>query len=136
MALIFSYQFYDALYQGLAYYIMGLFTNDPWKLARITGVYKGVQSAGGAIAFGLDSVATPFKIELLVASLLCFVSLPLAAWVVVHVPENTTEVEGQIMVDDVKATDVETMAVPAGHHLGKTTGDVRENDLVDEKASA
>lgn len=136
MALIFSYQFYDAVYQGLAYYIMGLFSNDPWKLARITGVYKGVQSAGGAIAFGLDAVATPFHTELLVASLLCLVSLPLAAYVIKFVPESATEIEGQILVDDVKSGDVETMAVPTGHHLGANPKDVRESEVIDEKASA
>lgn len=135
MALVFSYQFYDAVFQGLAYYIMGLFSNDPWKLARITGVYKGVQSAGGAIAFGLDSVSTPFKTELLIASLLCFCSLPLAAYVIKYVPESTAAVEGQIMVDDVKASDVETMAVPAGHHLGAIPGEKRDVDIIDDKDS-
>lgn len=43
--------FGDAAYQGLAYYTMSAMTNDPFKLARLAGYYKGVQSAGAAISY-------------------------------------------------------------------------------------
>lgn len=136
MALMFAYQFYDASFQGLAYYILGLFSNDPVKLARTVGVYKGVQSAGGAIAFGLDSVATPFRTELLVASLLCFCSLPLMALVIKAMPESAAAVEGTIMVDDIRPTDDETMAVPAGHTLGgHVLGDSNKTGSPDYKST-
>ena len=124
MALLFAYQFYDSSFQGLAYYIIGLFSNDPWKLARLTGVYKGVQSAGSAAAFGIDAVATPFFTELLVAGLLCLVSLPFMALVIKHVPESTTTVEGKIDVEDIKPSDAEAMAVPKGHAVGARKEDV------------
>lgn len=42
--------FGDAAYQGLAYYTMSAMSNDPFKLARLAGYYKGVQSAGGAVS--------------------------------------------------------------------------------------
>lgn len=42
--------FGDAAYQGLAYYTMSAMTNDPFRLARLAGYYKGVQSAGGAVS--------------------------------------------------------------------------------------
>ena len=46
----------DAAYQGLAYYTMSAMSNDPFKLARMAGYYKGVQSAGAAVSFGMDAV--------------------------------------------------------------------------------
>lgn len=44
------------MYQGLAYYTMAAMSNDPFKLARMAGYYKGVQSAGAAISFKMDAV--------------------------------------------------------------------------------
>jgi hypothetical protein len=35
---------------------MSAMTNDPFKLARMAGYYKGVQSAGAAVSFGMDAV--------------------------------------------------------------------------------
>ena len=46
----------DATFQGLAYYTMSSLTNDTFKLARMAGYYKGIQSAGSAVAFGMDAV--------------------------------------------------------------------------------
>lgn len=46
----------DATYQGLAYYTMSSITNSPYKLARLAGYYKGIQSAGAAISAGMDAV--------------------------------------------------------------------------------
>lgn len=31
-------------------------TNNPFKLARMAGYYKGIQSAGAAVSFGMDAV--------------------------------------------------------------------------------
>lgn len=46
----------DAAFQGLAYYTMSALSNDPFKLARMAGYYKGIQSAGAAVSFGMDAV--------------------------------------------------------------------------------
>lgn len=35
---------------------MSSITNDPFKLARMAGYYKGIQSAGAAVSFGMDAV--------------------------------------------------------------------------------
>jgi hypothetical protein len=37
-------------------WIMGALSNDPWRLARFAGLYKAVQSAGGAVSYGMDAV--------------------------------------------------------------------------------
>jgi hypothetical protein len=52
----------DAAYQGLAYYTMSSITNDPFKLARMAGYYKGVQSAGGAVSYGMDAVKVGYAL--------------------------------------------------------------------------
>ncbi|KAJ2272573.1 hypothetical protein EV176_003615, partial [Coemansia sp. RSA 451] len=44
----------DALYQSMAYWIIGALTNDNQKLSRYAGFYKGMQSFGAAIAWQLD----------------------------------------------------------------------------------
>lgn len=45
----------DAAIQGLAYYTMSCMTNSSFKLARMAGYYKGIQSAGGAVAYGMEA---------------------------------------------------------------------------------
>lgn len=40
---------------------MGAMSNDPFTLARYAGFYKGLQSAGAAVSFGVDAVATPVR---------------------------------------------------------------------------
>jgi hypothetical protein len=44
------------MFQGMAYYTMSALSNDPFKLARMAGYYKGVQSAGSAVSYGMDAV--------------------------------------------------------------------------------
>jgi hypothetical protein len=39
---------------------MGALTNNSRKLANFTGFYKGIQSAGGALAWALDDHKTSF----------------------------------------------------------------------------
>ncbi|KAL1922746.1 uncharacterized protein VTP21DRAFT_9122 [Calcarisporiella thermophila] len=45
----------DALYQVYCYWLMGALTNDPLKLSRYAGFYKGVQSAGAAAAWAVNA---------------------------------------------------------------------------------
>ena len=53
---------------------MSAITNDPFTLARLAGMYKAVQSAGGAGSFGMDAVATPYLNELVRYALLSFLN--------------------------------------------------------------
>jgi hypothetical protein len=48
------------MYQGLAYYTMSAMSNDPFKLARMAGYYKGVQSAGAAVSYKMDAVKVDY----------------------------------------------------------------------------
>ncbi|KAJ9642215.1 hypothetical protein H2204_002584 [Knufia peltigerae] len=99
LILLMAYYLADAMYQGLAYYVMSALSNDPFKLARMAGYYKGLQSAGSAVSFGMDAVKTPFLGELLISWLLLLVSLPFCAWVIHTIRETNYVVEGTVEVD-------------------------------------
>ncbi|KAI9510754.1 MFS general substrate transporter [Russula earlei] len=95
-ALFFFFFFADASYQALAYWIMGAISNDPFTLARFTGVYKAVQSLGGAVSFVMDAVSTPFLNELLVSWILLLVSLPLAGIVISGIKDTSYTEEAPV----------------------------------------
>ncbi|KAI7872453.1 major facilitator superfamily domain-containing protein [Spinellus fusiger] len=78
----------DALYQTYMYWIMGAMSNDASLLARYAGFYKAVQSAGAAIAFGIDAVNIPLRWECLICWLLVFVSFPLIFLVANQITET------------------------------------------------
>ncbi|KAK6340837.1 hypothetical protein TWF696_009155 [Orbilia brochopaga] len=54
------YGLYDAIWQTYVYWIMGALSNNSRKLAIYAGFYKGIQSAGSAISFRLDSLKIPY----------------------------------------------------------------------------
>ncbi|KAK5181816.1 hypothetical protein LTR44_006016 [Exophiala sp. CCFEE 6388] len=101
IVLLMAYYIADAMYQGLAYYTMSAMSNDPFKLARMAGYYKGVQSAGSAVSFGMDAVKTAFLGEILISWLLLLISLPLCAWVLMTIRETNYEIEGITRVETV-----------------------------------
>lgn len=107
---------------------MSCISNDPFKLARMAGYYKGVQSAGAAVSFGMDAVATPFLTEHLVSWIMLLVSLPLCGYVLWSTNETNYEVEGVVKVEDVDSSAVGGAALPKGHHMHE-----EEKVSVDEK---
>ncbi|OAV96635.1 hypothetical protein PTTG_06050 [Puccinia triticina 1-1 BBBD Race 1] len=55
---VWLYIFYgvtDSMWQTYAYWIMGMLADDPRDLAPLVGFYKGIQSAGAAVIFRIDS---------------------------------------------------------------------------------
>ncbi|KAF3919339.1 hypothetical protein ABW21_db0202980 [Orbilia brochopaga] len=54
------YGLYDAIWQTYVYWIMGALSNNSRKLAIYAGFYKGIQSAGSAVSFRLDSLKIPY----------------------------------------------------------------------------
>jgi hypothetical protein len=93
--------FGDAAYQALAYWIMGAISNDPFTLARFTGFYKAIQSAGGAGSFGMDATSTPFLNELLASWLMMMVSFPLAGIVIWGIKDTSYTEEKTVYAKDV-----------------------------------
>ncbi|ERN08182.1 hypothetical protein AMTRI_Chr09g17250 [Amborella trichopoda] len=75
--LYFSYGLMDAMFQTLIYWVIGALANDSETLSRYTGFYKGVQSAGAAVAWQVDEHQTALLSQLIVNWSLMTVSYPL-----------------------------------------------------------
>ncbi|KIJ47918.1 hypothetical protein M422DRAFT_226229 [Sphaerobolus stellatus SS14] len=119
-ALFFFYYFGDACYQALAYWIMSALTNEPFTLARYAGFYKAIQSAGGAVSFGMDAISTPFLTEHLVSWILMLTSFPLAFLVLRTVKETNYEDEQMIYVSDLPNLEKEAMSEGKDSKSGET----------------
>jgi len=77
MFLYFFYGFYDSVWQAAVYWYMGALSNSGRRAANYVGFYKGIQSAGAAVIWSLDSRKISFMAEfastwgLLLFSLVC-----------------------------------------------------------------
>lgn len=105
------YDIGDAFYQGLAYWIMGAITNDPFELARYAGMYKAVQSAGAAVAFAMDATLVPYINEIGAVFGLMLFSYPFAAMVIWSIRDSNYEVEEQVYVDEAAAENKDVINV-------------------------
>ena len=85
---------------------MSAMTNDPFKLARLAGLYKAIQSAGSAGSFGMDAVLTPLLNEHLASWCMMLFSFPLAFLVIRTVKETNYEDEKVVYVDEVQKEEV------------------------------
>ncbi|KAL3653762.1 hypothetical protein CASFOL_003443 [Castilleja foliolosa] len=82
--LYFSYGLLDAMFQSLVYWVIGALADDAEILSRYTGFYKGVQSAGAAVAWQIDTHEVPFLNELITNWALMTVSYPLLALLIIR----------------------------------------------------
>jgi len=88
----------DAMWQTTAYWIMGAMSNDPAKLANLTGFYKSLQSAGAAGVWRADAVNIPYMNifvstwALLVGGLVC--TLPMIYMRVKDHTDESDEIDG------------------------------------------
>jgi len=77
MFLYIFYGLYDSLWQASVYWYMGALSNSGRRSANYVGFYKGIQSAGAAVMWSLDSRKISFMSEyasnwaLLSFSILC-----------------------------------------------------------------
>lgn len=75
--LYFSYGLLDAMFQSLVYWVIGSLADDSETLSRYSGFYKGVQSAGAAVAWQIDQHKVSFLGELIINWSLMTVGYPL-----------------------------------------------------------
>ncbi|KAM3373085.1 hypothetical protein ACQJBY_019808 [Aegilops geniculata] len=112
--LYFSYGLMDAVFQSLIYWIIGALANDSQILSRYVGFYKGVQSAGAAVAWQVDTHKTSLLSQLIVNWGLCTVSYPLlAVLVLLAVKDEDYSVSN---VDDAGKEKETKMAAPSSFH--------------------
>ncbi|KAI8381392.1 major facilitator superfamily domain-containing protein [Radiomyces spectabilis] len=98
--LFIMYGFSDSLYQSYMYWLMGAMSNDPALLARYAGFYKAVQSAGAAIAFGIDAVNIPLRWECLICWIMVFISFPLIFLVANKITETNMVTEDDVASEE------------------------------------
>nr|CAE04606.2 OSJNBb0004G23.4 [Oryza sativa Japonica Group] len=111
--LYFSYGLLDAMFQSLIYWIIGALANDTQILSRYVGFYKGVQSAGAAVAWQIDTHKTSLISQLIVNWALTTVSYPLLALLVfLAVKEEDSSVSS---VEDGKEKDSK-LSAPTSFH--------------------
>ena len=90
---------------------MSALTNDPFTLARFAGMYKAVQSAGGAGSFGMDAVLTPLLNEHLASWIMMLVSFVPAFLVIRTIKETNYEDEHVDYINDVQKAAAEEGSV-------------------------
>uniref|UniRef100_A0A0C9RT92 TSA: Wollemia nobilis Ref_Wollemi_Transcript_14048_1593 transcribed RNA sequence n=1 Tax=Wollemia nobilis TaxID=56998 RepID=A0A0C9RT92_9CONI len=95
--LYFCYGLLDAMFQTVCYWIIGALADDSETLSRYSGFYKGVQSAGAAVAWQIDARKTPLLAQLLINWALITVSYPLVVLVIFSSVKDKDEVQGQEM---------------------------------------
>jgi hypothetical protein len=92
MFLYMCYGGFDAIWQTYAYWLMGSLTNSTRKLALYAGFYKGIQSAGAAVMWRMDSLNVPYKSMIISVWVLLAGSLIIASPVIYYkVCEKTDE---------------------------------------------
>lgn len=75
--LYFSYGLLDSMFQTLCYWTIGALADDSQTLSRYSGFYKGVQSAGAAVAWQIDKHNVSLLGELIINWTLTTISYPL-----------------------------------------------------------
>lgn len=111
MFLYLFYGFFDAVWQGTVYWYMGALANSGRKLANLAGFYKGLQSAGAAVAFSIDYHEASYMTEFATNWGL------LAGSLVIAIPVVFMRIKDHVPVEeDLKGTN-ETLAsiLPVGH---------------------
>jgi len=111
MFLYIFYGFYDAVWQATVYWFMGALSNSGRRSANYVGFYKGIQSAGAAVMWSLDSNKLSFKGEFISNWVLLSISLLFAAPVIFLKIKDHVTVEEDLVGTDETLADV----LPQGH---------------------
>ncbi|QCE00835.1 hypothetical protein DEO72_LG7g2126 [Vigna unguiculata] len=75
--LYFSFGLLDAMFQSLVYWVIGALADDSQILSRYSGLFKGIQSAGIAVAWQVDEHNVGLMSQLIVNWVLTTISYPL-----------------------------------------------------------
>lgn len=93
---------------------MGALTNNGRKLANFAGFYKGIQSAGQAVAFRIDALKAPFMNELASNWGLLIGSLLIAAPLIFTKVPDTVPLEEDLKFSDETLAEVAPTSAPRG----------------------
>ncbi|GAA5888478.1 hypothetical protein JCM6882_008635 [Rhodosporidiobolus microsporus] len=91
----------DAVLQNFVYWLMGSMYANAGELARIVGIYKGIQSAAAAGAWRMDSVGTSYMTELASTWGLCVAAIVCAVPVVAYrIKDHTVDPADEAAIAD------------------------------------
>ncbi|XP_068650078.1 UNC93-like protein 1 [Aristolochia californica] len=96
--LYFCYGLLDAMFQSLCYWVIGALADDSETLSRYSGFYKGVQSAGAAVAWQVDSHNTSLLSQLIINWVLTTVSYPLLILLIVLAVKDKETVDEEAAI--------------------------------------
>ncbi|XP_015878615.1 UNC93-like protein 1 [Ziziphus jujuba] len=91
--LYFSFGLLDAMFQSMVYWIIGALADDSEILSRYVGFYKGIQSAGAAVAWVVDSRKVSFMHQLITNWSLTTASYPLLVVLVMFAVKDENQDE-------------------------------------------
>lgn len=111
MFLYIFYGMYDALWQASVYWLMGALSNSGRRSANYVGFYKGIQSAGAAVMWSMDSNKVSYIAEFASNWGLLSGSLLIAAPVIFMKIQDHVSVEADLAGTDETLADV----LPQGH---------------------
>uniref|UniRef100_A0A2N9HNF2 UNC93-like protein n=1 Tax=Fagus sylvatica TaxID=28930 RepID=A0A2N9HNF2_FAGSY len=83
----------DAMFQSMVYWVIGALADDSEILSRYAGFYKGVQSAGAAVAWQIDTHNLSFMSQLIVNWGLTTISYPLLVILVLLAVKDDNKAE-------------------------------------------
>ncbi|KAI9298796.1 hypothetical protein K502DRAFT_170014 [Neoconidiobolus thromboides FSU 785] len=87
LVLYMLYGLLDAMLQSLSYWVMGSLSNDAQTLTRYAGFYKGIQSFGAAIAWGISTSSASYLAQLIICWALLEISVPGAFFVIKNISD-------------------------------------------------
>lgn len=98
--LYFSYGLLDAMFQSMVYWVIGCLADDSAILSRYVGFYKGIQSAGAAVAWQIDTHKVSYMNQLIVNWVLTTASYPLLVLLVLKAIKDEDEVQVQVAEEE------------------------------------
>lgn len=107
---MFLYMFYggfDAIYQTFILWVLGALSNNPKKTALYAGFFKGLQSAGAAIAWRLDALHHPYMTMFATSWGLSIGSMVIAIPLIFFRIKDTTDFDDDGMADLVGQDELE-----------------------------
>lgn len=109
---------------------MGALTNNGRKLANFAGFYKGIQSAGAAIASRIDALHAPYMNEFASNWGLLAGTLLLAVPVILFNVRDTVPLEEDLKYSDETLEDVMPTIPPEGPAIRGQEEHAEENEKV------
>lgn len=114
MFLYIFYGIFDAMFQSYCLWLMGALSNDSEKTAYYAGFYKGIQSAGAAVAWRLDAYGTAYMSMLASSWALVQGSMVVAIPLVFFMVSDHTEEEPERILEEDEFSPIVALASGEG----------------------